>query len=46
MSESSDNSTVDLYVYDLTKGVAAILSPIILGKLFLSNLMLHFIHHL
>lgn len=32
MSESSDNSTVELYVYDLTKGIAAIMSPIILGK--------------
>uniref|UniRef100_A0A6M2DRE0 Putative muscle system process n=1 Tax=Xenopsylla cheopis TaxID=163159 RepID=A0A6M2DRE0_XENCH len=31
MSESSDNSTVELYVYDLTKGVATILSPTILG---------------
>ncbi|XP_026473815.1 uncharacterized protein LOC113377647 isoform X2 [Ctenocephalides felis] len=32
MSESSDNSTVELYVYDLTKGIAAIMSPIILGR--------------
>lgn len=43
MAAEEEGAPVDLYVYDLTHGLAALLSPAILGHILILLLLLYFI---